>query len=211
MSKFSMAFESDAARVKLIAFFLPQFHPIPENDEWWVADLLNGRTHKKPFPQFPGHYQPHLPADLGFYDLRLRQSRHDQIEMAKEYGIEGFATTTTGFPEAHTQRAGGRHAGGPQSDMPFCLCWANENWTRRWDGLADQILIAQKYRPEDDLEFIKDLVPFFRDPRYIQLDGAPFLIVYQPQHLPDAKRTVQTWKRLLLPRRNFKKSIYAAR
>ena len=180
---------------KLIAFFLTQFHPTPENDKWWGTGFTEWTNVTKATPLFDGHYQPHLPTDLGFYDLRLKETRLAQIAMAKQYGIDGFCYHYYWF-------SGKRVLHEPldamladrDHDMPFSLCWANENWTRRWDAADHEILIAQEYLPDDDLHFIKDMALYFNDSRYIKLDGRPFLVVYRPQHLPDAKKTLSIWR-----------------
>ena len=178
-----------------MAFYLPQFHPIPENDAWWGQGFTEWTNATKAQPLFEGHYQPHLPSDLGFYDLRLRQVRREQIKLAKAYGIDAFCYHYYWFsgkrllhePVDDMLRDEG-------SDMPFCLCWANENWTRRWDAAEHEVLIAQKYRSEDDIEFAKSLVTFFKDRRYLRKGAAPILIVYRPQHLPDSKKSVEVWR-----------------
>jgi lipopolysaccharide biosynthesis protein len=181
--------------IRFIAFYLTQFHPVPENDKWWGKGFTEWTNVTKCTPLFNEHYQPHLPTDLGFYDLRVKETRHEQIELAKKYGIDGFCYHYYWF-------SGKRLLEKPlfdmledkESDFPFCLCWANENWSRRWDGSEHELLMEQKYRPEDDLNFIKDIMPFLMDPRYIKLDHAPFLIVYAPQNIPNPHQTIKVWR-----------------
>jgi 2-polyprenyl-3-methyl-5-hydroxy-6-metoxy-1,4-benzoquinol methylase len=187
--------KSDRASVRVIAFYLTQFHPIPENDAWWGKGFTEWTNVTKSQPLFKGHYQPHLPTDLGFYDLRVRETRHAQIEMAKAAGIDGFCYYYYWFSGKRLlERPLEDMLADPDSDMPFCLCWANENWNRRWDAQEDELLIAQRYLPDDDLDFIKSLEPYLRDRRYIRVNGAPLVLVYRPQHLPDAQQSAEVWR-----------------
>ena len=185
-----------ANKLKYVAFYLPQFHPIPENDLWWGKGFTEWTNVTKAEPLFPGHYQPHLPADFGFYDLRIRKVQLDQIAYAKRFGIDAFCF--------HYYWFGGRRLlegpvedflADPEADISFCLCWANENWTRKWDGGEHELLVEQTYSPEGDTAFIANLLPFFRDRRYLRVGGAPVLVVYRPQHMPDARATAQRWRR----------------
>jgi lipopolysaccharide biosynthesis protein len=181
--------------IRLIAFYLPQFHPTPENDEWWGKGFTEWTNVTKAKPLFDGHYQPHLPADLGFYDLRLDEVRHAQIDLAKRYGVDGFCYHYYWFSGRRLlEKPVDAMLADKKSDMPFCLCWANENWTRRWNAAEQDVLLAQRYLLEDDLKFIQDIEPYFRDSRYIRLNGEPFLIVYGPQQLPRAQQTLATWR-----------------
>ncbi len=181
--------------VRTVAFYLPQFHPTPENDAWWGKGFTEWTNVTKAQPLFEGHYQPHLPTDFGFYDLRVRQTRRDQIAVARAHGIDAFCYHYYWF-------SGRRLLHEPlddmlkdaDSDMPFCICWANESWTRRWDAADHQVLIEQKYLPGDSLQFIRDIAPVLRDARYLRVDGRPLLIVYRLQHMPDAPAAIAIWR-----------------
>jgi lipopolysaccharide biosynthesis protein len=186
---------ADFKDIRLIAFYLTQFHPIPENDEWWGKGFTEWTNVTKAEPNYKGHYEPQLPTELGFYDLRVRETHHEQISLAKQYGIGGFCYYYYWFSGKRLlEKPLDDMLADKKSDMPFCLCWANENWTRRWDASEHKILIAQRYQKNDDLDFIKSLVPFMKDERYIRLNGRPILLVYRPQHLPDAKKSADIWR-----------------
>lgn len=181
--------------IKLIAFYLPQFHPTPENDRWWGKGFTEWTNVTKAKPLFDGHYQPHLPSDLGFYDLRLPEVRYEQFKLAKEHGIHGFCYHYYWFSgERLLNKPVDDMLADPNSEMPFCLCWANENWTRKWDAADHEILIEQKYLPDDPIKFITDLAPFLSDKRYIRFNGAPIVIVYTPQDIPDPVATTKIWR-----------------
>lgn len=180
---------------RVIAFYLPQFHPISENDAWWGKGFTEWRNVAKAKPLFPGHYQPHIPADLGFYDLRLEEVRIAQAEMAREYGIHGFCYYHYWFNGKRlleTPLEDMLNSGKP--DFPFCICWANENWTRRWDGEDQHVLIKQEYSEEDDRQHIRSLFRIFSDSRYIRIDGKPLFLVYRTENLPAPRRTAEIWR-----------------
>jgi len=185
--------------IRAIAFYLPQYHPIPENDEWWGKGFTEWTNVTKAKPLFPGHYQPHLPADLGFYDLRLPEARNNQAELAKAYGIHGFCYYHYWFNGRRIlERPFNEVLASGKPDFPFCLCWANENWTRTWDGGENHILLQQNYNHEDDLNHIKSLLPAFKDDRYIRINNKPLFLVYRTGLLPDPKRTTEIWREVAL-------------
>ena len=182
--------------IRAIAFHLPQFHPIPENDAWWGKGFTEWVNVVRATPRFPGHYQPHLPADLGFYDLRLPEVRAAQAELAAAYGIYGFCYYHYWFHGRQVlERPVNEILKSGEPDFPFCFCWANENWTRRWDGMNNEVLLEQRHSAEDDLAHIRALIPFFLDRRYIRVMDRPFFAIYQPSKLPDPKRTADLWRR----------------
>jgi lipopolysaccharide biosynthesis protein len=184
------------ANVRAIAFHLPQFHPIPENDEWWGKGFTEWISVVRATPRLPGHYQPHLPADLGFYDLRLAEARAAQAELAASHGIYGFCYYHYWFDGRQVlERPVNEIWKSGEPDFPYCLCWANEPWSRRWDGSNAEVLLEQRYSASDDLAHIRALIPFFLDPRYIRVMDCPFLAVYRASELPDPQRTADLWRR----------------
>jgi len=186
---------ADSEDVKLFAFYLPQYHAIPENDRWWGPGFTEWTNVARGRPQFADHYQPHLPERLGFYDLRLSETLARQAELAQAHGVQGFCYYYYSFGTKQLLDRPLREmlrSGEPQ--MPFCLCWANENWTRRWDGRDRDVLIEQRYGPEIDAALIDELMPFFLDRRYLHVRDAPVLIVYRPSAIPDAQATLRRWR-----------------
>jgi hypothetical protein len=187
---------------KLICFYLPQFHIIEENNKWWGPGFTDWTNVAMARPRFAGHHQPHIPADLGFYDLRLERTRIQQAELARHYGIHGFCYY-------HYWFNGKRLLSIPldemlasrRPDFPFCLCWANENWTRAWDGLDHEIMIGQNYTDEDHLEHIRWLSEWvFSDSRYIRIHNKPVMLIYRLDNIPGISKVVSMWKEFLTSR-----------
>lgn len=187
--------KNNEAPPRLIAFYLPQYHPIPENDEWWGEGFTEWHNVSRAEPLFPGHYQPHIPADLGYYDLRDEKTRIAQADLAKKFGIGGFCYYHYWFngrrllerPLEEVLKSG-------KPDFPFCICWANENWTRRWDGEDQQVLMRLDYSEEDDRSHIRSLLPIFEDSRYIRINGKPVFLVYRTENMPNPARTAEIWR-----------------
>ncbi len=181
--------------LKALAIYLPQFHPVPENDAWWGRGFTEWTNVAKARPRFAGHTQPHLPSDLGFYDLRLAETRAAQAEMAREAGLSGFCYYHYWFSgQTILERPFQEVLASGEPDFPFCLCWANENWTRRWDGADHHVLMKQDYSDADDRAHLQHLAPAFADRRYIRVGGKPVFLVYRSNEFPDPKRTTDAWR-----------------
>lgn len=181
-------------KAKAIAFYLPQFYPFDQNDRWWGKGFTEWRNVSRGAPRFAGHYQPRIPRDLGFYSLTDATTLRQQCELARVNGIEAFCFYYYWFN-------GERLMDKPldlfvEEEMPqdFCLMWANENWTRTWDGFDSEVLIEQNYRDEDEEAFIADTARYMANPRYVHVDDRPLFILYRPGLLPDAKETLARWR-----------------
>lgn len=190
-------------KARVIAFYLPQYHPIPENDEWWGKGFTEWTNVGKAKPLFKGHYQPRVPADLGYYDLRLPIVREQQAQMARDAGVEGFCYWHYWFGNGKTLLAeifdDVLASGKP--DFPFCLGWANHTWTRRnWNGAGkhkNEDLLEQTYPgDEDHIKHFYNVLPAFKDRRYIRIDGKPIFVIYQPLHIPNVEHFVNLWRKL---------------
>ncbi len=181
---------------KYIAFYLPQFHPIPENDVWWGKGFTEWTNVASAKPRFLGHYQPQIPADLGFYDLRLPEARASQADLAKKYGVDAFCYYHYWFngkllleqPLNDVIKSG-------KPDLPFCICWANENWTRAWDGMEREVLIKQDYSLDDALDHIRYLVRIISDDRYYKVGEKPLILIYRPDVIPNLEQMILLWRK----------------
>ncbi|MBC7388155.1 MAG: glycoside hydrolase family 99-like domain-containing protein [Opitutaceae bacterium] len=185
-------------RARLIAYYLPQFHPLPENDKHWGKGFTEWTNVAKAKPLFKGHYQPHLPTELGYYDLRVPEVRKEQADLAREYGIEGFCYWHYWFGGKRVlERPFEEVVKSGEPDFPFCLCWANHSWSAIWVGDAKKIIFEQTYPGKEDWEnHFYALIPAFKDPRYIKVDGKLLFSVFAPKDIPDCKAFTDAWREL---------------
>jgi hypothetical protein len=188
------------AIARVIAYYLPQYHPIPENDEWWGKGFTEWTNSTKARPLFKGHYQPHVPADLGYYDLRLPESRVAQADMARRHGVEAFCYFHYWFAGHRLlERPFNEVLNSGEPDFPFCLCWANQTWTGIWHGAPNRVLIEQTYPGwEDHRRHFETLLPAFCDRRYLKVDEKPLFVIFKPRELPDSVRVMEFWRELAM-------------
>ena len=191
-------------KARIIALYLPQFHPIPENDKWWGPGFTEWTNVAKAKPLFRGHHQPRIPADLGFYDLRLAETREQQAMLAREAGIEGFCYYHYWFGGGRQllERPFNEVVASGKPDFPFCICWANHTWSNKtWNRKSamqqDSVLMEQTYPgTEDDIAHFNSLLPAFRDPRYMTVDGKLIFVIYDPLKFINIERFIETWRKL---------------
>jgi hypothetical protein len=189
---------------RVIAFYLPQFYPTPDNDIWWGKGFTEWTNVCKARPLFRGHYQPRIPSDLGFYDLRMEETRIAQAEMAKEYGVEGFCYYHYWFGngKVELERPFAEVLASGKPDFPFMLCWANETWHAKFwnkDGSASskKVLVEQQYGGIDDYtKHFYHLLPAFRDRRYLSIDNKPVFMIYRPLAFEDVDSFIALWRKL---------------
>jgi hypothetical protein len=183
---------------RLIAIYLPQFHPIAENDLWWGAGFTEWTNTAKAVPLFRGHRQPNIPSDLGFYDLRLPEVRNAQAQLAKDHSIEAFCYYHYWFGGRRIlERPFNEVLESGQPDFPFCLFWANQSWTGIWHGAPNRLLIEQTYSGEaDHIAHFNWLLKAFQDPRYVTVDGKPLFLIYKPNEIPHIRAVIQLWRSL---------------
>ena len=182
-------------RPKVLAFYLPQFHQIPENDAWWGTGFTDWVNVDRARPVYDGHPQPVEPGELGRYDLSNTEVMRRQSSLAREYGVDGFVMYHYWFDGQKLLDTPLRNLlDDPTIDFPFALCWANENWTRRWDGLDSDVLIRQSYDEGWADRFYDDIVPALRDPRYITVEGRPLLVLYRIGQIEGAREAIERWK-----------------
>ncbi len=186
------------SKARLIAFYLPQFHPIPENDEWWGKGFTEWTNVTRAKPLFPGHYQPRLPADLGFYDLRIPEVRAAQAELARQAGVEGFCYWHYWFAGRRVlERPLAEVVSSGEPDYPFCLAWANDTWSGHWYGAGRRTLIEQTYPGKADHErHFHSLLEAFHDPRYIRVHNRPIFTIFRPKSLPNSEAFIELWQDL---------------
>jgi hypothetical protein len=187
--------------VTVLAFYLPQYHPIPENDEWWGKGFTEWTHTAKAKPLFPGHKQPHIPSDLGFYDLRVPETRIAQADLARTHGINGFIYWHYWFGNGKQllERPFNEVVKTGEPDFPFCLAWANHTWKGRLHGLKDNILFQQLYPgKEDHTAHFYSLLNAFRDERYIKTDNKPLFIIYSPEEIPETRKFLDLWNELAI-------------
>lgn len=184
--------------IRLIAMYLPQFHRIPENDLWWGEGFTEWTNVRRAVPMYSAHYQPHVPhPDTGYYDLSNPAVLERQAEMARRHGIHGFCFYYYWFDGKRLlEKPLQQMMESSRPDFPFCICWANENWTRTWDGLDRELLIAQRHEPDSDEQFILDILPILEDSRYIRVDNKPVLLIYRPGLLSDPLATSRRWREI---------------
>jgi len=188
-------------KARAIAFYLPQYHPVKVNDEFWGKGFTEWTNVTKAKPLFKGHLQPKLPADLGFYDLRVPEIREQQADLARQHGIEAFCYWHYWFGngERALESVFEEVLKSNKPDFPFCLGWANESWTGRWHGLNDQILFNQTYPGEKDYEeHFYSVLTAFKDPRYLKIFKKPIFLVYRPMQIPDPKKFTEIWQNLAI-------------
>lgn len=190
-------------KARVIAFYLPQFHPVPENDEWWGKGFTEWTNVGKAKPLFKGHYQPRVPADLGYYDLRMPEVREAQADMAREAGIEGFCYWHYWFGNGKRilERPFNEVLESGKPDFPFCLGWANHSWTNKtWEvgtrKVKETTLLEMIYNKEEYIKHFNEVLPAFKDKRYIQVDGKPLFLVFRPLEIPNPKEFIDLWQSL---------------
>ena len=182
---------------RIIAIHLPQMYPFQENDEWWGKGFTEWRSVVQAKPRFLNHYQPHIPADLGFYDLRLKENRIAQQNLAKEYGIDGFCYYHYWF-DGHLIMEKPLELMYKDEDetFPYMFCWANGSWARNWEGGHNVILIQQKYSHQDNINHFNYMLPFFKDSRYIRINGKPVFGIHRSDSVENIDDLIDTWQEM---------------